>query len=614
MKKLIVFISILFCFFFLVKPINADVDYTLFSRHPFSPEEILPDTGPAAGDEVPVNTLTMFAARGEYESTSFAIYNSGSQLLQSVEVSLPELTKGPDSIGPEDIEVRVIKIIDKRIDRYDLSKGLAPKPDVLVPYTADWIAEGDFDVPVQESRRWWITVRVDQNISPGLYRGQITVNSANEDPQTIDVELEVSPARLLPSSSGKGVGFWYHPPDAANGGPWNINDPSTLGTFRQIIRADFELMAKMGLTTVTVHVLFGQGNTLFLDAFFDEAKSAGLGDLPIVYMTGGSHGASFLNERKSIAEANGIPELYWMTADEAFQDWPDEQTPSQQEKREFFRNAANGIHDVLPDAKVMMTIGFTHWLNPYRTGWSEVEDEYGNLWSSYMNVQGYNVSIESYGMNRPNPIAPIEDELASTGDVGWMYTNRAKSMLNYRPYNHRIDSGVFLRFVTPVQVNLPWAYQWIAGSAWDDSDTDGRTSKGDMVYAYPNPYNNFDPLPAMRFVGMREGIDDRRFFDTLELAIEESNDAAKKDEAQNFLQGVDDTLMSVVPCRDYGQTLINAVSPTQFDNWRKRTAQLIVKLGQPKPLLKEIIQAYGGSSPDLNNDGFVNGLDFASLL
>ena len=613
MKKLIVFISILFCFFFLVKPINADVDYTLFSRHPFDENKILPDTVPDNADKQAVSKLKIFASRNEYESTTFGIYNPNSTALNNVKVTIPFLTNGQYVIDQQNIDVRVVKVIQKRNNRYNLSAGLSPNPEVLVPYTQDWIDQGEFDITSHKTKQWWITIKVDVGTPSGNYTGTIQINPTrpeNAPTKTIPVELEVSSAILI-ANPEKVNGFWYHPPPTEIW-PWNQSDPSTLPVFREAIRSDFALMKEMGLQTITGRSYTSGSDTIFLRAFFEEAKNAGLGDHPMFIMTLGKQSdPNWLLEAKSLTEEIGIPELYWLTTDEAFQDWPDDQTQACQEKREALIEGFNLMRATIPDAKILMTIAFTHWYAyGSRLGWKDAKTPSGVFYNDYVDVQAYNASIESHGMNQVNPINQIIQELGGTGDIGYMYINRARSALDYTPYDHRIDNGLFL-WILPLKGNIPWTYQWFRDDPYNDSDGEAR---GDHLYAYPDPYDNDKPLPALRFIGMREGIDDNRYFFTLKKAIGQSSDPAKKAEAQGFLDGIKDKATSVIPCLNYVDTVQGVIPPSGLDYWRTEIARRIVDLGQPKPLLKEIIQAYGGSSPDLNNDGVVNSLDFGKLL
>ena len=575
MRNVLLVFSVLLVFLSWPTPVKA-ADYTLFARHLFNEDPILPDTVPNTAEIQVANSLTMFASRGEYESTTFAIYNNGGQTLEDVEVSIPSLTSGQHQIGQEEIDIRVVKVIQKRNNRYNLSAGLTPHPEVLIPYTQGWIDQGEFGVPAGESKQWWITVKVNIDTTPGIYTGTIQINPINEPAKTIPIELKVSPAILL-TNPKKVNGFWYHPPQREVWS-WSQDDPSTLPVFREALRSNFALMKEMGLQTVTGRSYTSGSNTVFLRAFFEEAKNAGLGDHPMFFMTlGRASDPQWLLEAKSLSEEIGIPELYWMITDEAFQDWPDDQTEPYKTRRDALINGFNLTRSAIPDAKILMTISFSHWYAyGSRLGWKDARDKYGILYNNYIDVQAYNAAIDSYGMNQSNQIDQIKQELEKTDDIGYMYINRANSAFKFSPYDHRIDNGLFL-WILPVRGNMPWTYQWFRGDPYNDSDGD----RGDHLYAYPDIYDNGNPLPAPRFVGMREGIDDTKYFYTLEEAIRLSNNPSKKAEAQQLLDQIENKATSVIPCKNYVNTVQRVISPSDIDQWRKEIAQLIVDLGQP---------------------------------
>ena len=163
-----VFAVSLFPFF----SVEAVADYTLFARHPFDENKIIPDTVPSDGEKIQAgDKLTLFASRNEYESTTFAVYNPNSTLLNNVKVTISSLTNGQNAIDQQNIDIRVVKVIQKRNDRYNLSAGLSPNPEVLIPHTTDWINQGEFNVPAGKSKQWWITVKVNYDTPPGNLYG-----------------------------------------------------------------------------------------------------------------------------------------------------------------------------------------------------------------------------------------------------------------------------------------------------------------------------------------------------------------------------------------------------------------------------------------------------------
>ncbi|MBL7078597.1 hypothetical protein ISS42_02990, partial [Candidatus Shapirobacteria bacterium] len=188
--RIFLFILALLCFFPL--PVLA-ADYTVFYRHPFSSNYILPGTEPdvVIGDRIlsASRGLELFASRGEYESTTLAIYNPvDGQLLDNVRVSVDKLTSGVNRIGPDKIDIRVIKVLDVRRTYNKLSDGLYESPEVLIPYTADYLTAGEFDLPAGKTKQWWLTVKIDQSTPAGTYQGAVKIKPANADLKTIPIK------------------------------------------------------------------------------------------------------------------------------------------------------------------------------------------------------------------------------------------------------------------------------------------------------------------------------------------------------------------------------------------------------------------------------------------
>ncbi len=604
-------------------------EYTLFARHPFDENYILSDTVPNSVEIQAANKLRIFTSRQELESTTFAIYNSGASALDNVEVTIPVLTNNNNqSFSQDNIEINVVKIIEKRLNRWD-KNSLVPRPDPLIPYTQGWINDGEFDVPARTSKQWWITIKTNQNTQPGVYRGDIQIKPSGGLAKTIPLEVTVSPAILL-TNPEKSVGFWYHPPPE---NIWNYKqgDLTTIENFRKALQADFSLMKKYGLQTISGRSYTYNGDTSYLDVFLEEVKRAGLGDQPMFFMCLGTQGNVELSrEIDALRVKHGIPEFHLMVEDEAFQDKVEEEYPEGCtvicendiqpcsplcRKRRALRNSYNVIQKALPGAKILLSISFNRWYTKgSRTGWQDVLDEYGKPYTEYIQVHAYNANTDTFGMTYPNAPEIIRQHLEETGDIGYLYINRAYHVAQISPYDHRIDSGLFL-WILPLRGNSPWAYQHLEGDAYTDAD--GSENRGDVLYAYPDKYDNGNPLPALRFVGMREGIDDTRYFYTLRQAIALSGNNQKKTQAQQLLDNIKTT--ATVYGRNYGDLVQQRISPQDLDQWQKQIAQLIVDLGQPPVLTATPTtepecpnQALGNLNCD--SAGLIDELDLAKLL
>jgi hypothetical protein len=583
MKKLS-FISILIflsCLSLSTQVLAAD--YTLFARHSFDENYILPDTIPNQAEINAASKLTLFSARGEYEGISFAIYNNSGQELRDVNVTLSQLSKGADKITSDKIEISGVKVLQKRKRRLE-KVGFEPNPEVLIPYSQGWRNAGEFNIANGKSKQWWIDIEVETNVPPGLYQGTIQIQPTNASVKSIPIELRISEAYLI-AKSKQVHGFWYHPPPTQ---VWNYSegDLATIGNFRKALQADLALMKKMGLQTVSGRAYsYSSSGNEYLKVFFEEAKKAGLTDTPMFLMTLGNVGdKAWMQETKRLGQSAGIPEIYWMVIDEAFQDKPDEQIPGDKAQRAALPGAYRALQTALPGDKLVMTLAFNRWFSkpgspPYR-GWQEMSDESGTPYNDYFQVQAHSASISNFGMTYPDPVGMLARHLQESGDIGYLYLNRAASVARFTIFDHRLDNGLFLGLF-PVKGTYNWTYQQVIGDAYNDGDSDSRYDRGDTLYAYPDIYNQNQPLPALRFIGMREGIDDLRYVDTLKNAIAQSRaNQSIKNQAQNLINEINTQMLSKVPAQDYVKAIQAVVTPEKIDGWRQQIAQLIVQLGQ----------------------------------
>ncbi|MBL7169902.1 MAG: hypothetical protein ISS48_02700 [Candidatus Aenigmarchaeota archaeon] len=557
---------------FLSTPEVTSVNYILFARHPFDENYIISGTVPTSAEKQAANRLSMFASRNEYESTSFAIYNPSDIDLEDVEVSIESLTKGGDIIGLENIDVRVIKVLEIRNVFNDLSAGLHESPEVLIPYTDDYRAQGEFDVPGGESKQWWVTVKVNTDTTPGIYTGTISINPSNGPEKTIPIELEVSQTILLVNDE-QISGLYYWQPYLK---VWKWN--KIPGLFEKVVKADFALMKEMGLQTV---VLF-YPQPSYARFLLEEAHRAGLDNYPMVIDThqiGASGAVSFENLRKEMV-ANGesnIPEFYWYPVDEPFHDLASAQIEPFISRRESFIQKVPLLRQALPNDKIFVTLHSNRW----KSQWSETRS--GVYYEQYMDVQAHSQSINTDGMCTWTPDS-LADYFDRHNQIGYMYLNRNRG----KPYDYRIDHGLFLWMLPVMKGNIPWIYQAIAIDPYNDTDYAGG-GRGDIMYAYPDLTDLTDnpkSHPALKLIGIREGIDDIRYLYTLEKAIEHSSNENKKREAREFLEidirkRINSTIGVEGRCNHYTDKIQELVGPQQLDDWRQQISQMIINLGQP---------------------------------
>lgn len=620
MKVFIIFLFLVLLLFLFpgvgsVPLFAAGSDYTLFSRSIFSDQPILPTTNPSTSPKEilhPGEYLRLFSARGEEESTSAAIFNSGTLPLKKVNVQVSPLTEVTDQTKTlPGAEIRSVKVIRYRKDwRQENTEPSVMYPAVLIPYTPKHINAGEFDVPVNQSKEWWITVRIPDTASPGVYAGTITIDPGepiNAPTTTIPIRITVSGVKLLTSSQISG--FYYKPPNdyldctkdpCTSVKPYDYTDIASLSRFREITRDNFALMKRMGMQTVVpvapLILLWNETaarvdfNLAFLETVLDEAKQAGLASYPIpIYQVTNfnldngirekyqNHGISNPDQLDQLAEggykravqamdalgkAKQIT-LYYYPIDEPFGNVDNPPVP---EELAWLKKSVSLIRSAVPGAQIWTTISFSEWFN--RTTSAQLRAEF----NPFIDIQVYNGAIGKTGALSITGKTKIRDHLRDSGDIGYTYLNRYLGT----PYDHRTEHGLFL-WNLPLKGNTPWIFQFICKDPYQD-ELDCDINRGDWLYAYPDPDDNYKLLPALNLYGVREGVDDNRYLYTLREAIRQSTNTIKKQEAQTLLNKIDNTINRNTPNTS---NIKQNVPSYQLDTWRRQIAELILELGQP---------------------------------
>lgn len=147
-------------------------------------------------DMVPENAadkVSMRAARNEYEPAQIAIRSAND--LKGVRVKCTALSHGDGqtTIGTERITSNFIGFIPltkntQRSEQLRLRNAPCDVPDPLLDVES-------MDVPANSTQPVWLTVHVPQDAVPGLYRGEIAVET-DDGRATVPIELTVDPFTL----------------------------------------------------------------------------------------------------------------------------------------------------------------------------------------------------------------------------------------------------------------------------------------------------------------------------------------------------------------------------------------------------------------------------------
>jgi len=532
--------------------LDAYVDYVLYAKSYL--EHILPTTIPER-DEI-TDKISTFAALGEYEPLSFAIYARTN--LKDVTARVSDLVQGAEVIAAENIDVRVVRVITKRRDR-------SSKPDEteLVPEILDY--NSPQDIPAGTSKQYWLIIHVPPETVPGIYEGTIRIAPANAPAQQMALSLEVLPFTLEDS-------LQRHHSIAYNllrefDGQRLPDDPFIY------MRQDYQDMRQHGLTSadLVMPVLaslepggavkisyddFVRGMELLIElGFTGPVHWQGINrlyrDLKALHVSQQTLESTLVGVVDMIvkmARARRWPLIYFFPVDEPFGD------PEKEEELYYLAPLIKRV----PGALVEVSLGGAGSLPAEADPFTDVRFYNGWRVDSLLPVQSF---------------ADIVAQAQASGDRLGVYYNAHK--VGGRPKFARVTAGLYF-WNSPFQDFGVWTYHFFVGDPYDD--TDGPT--GDIAYAYPDPARNFAPtLPTLRWEGFREGVDDVRYLYTLEQAIEAAAANPAKATAVEQARGLLEALRADL--NRYGpeaQGIIAYFQPDDFSRYRYSIAQAIITL------------------------------------
>ena len=552
--------------------LDSNPDYILFSSSYL--EHVLPETEPNAGELV--RTLWAMATLGEYEPLTFAIH--ARRELTDVEVVVSDLTT-PEYVIPADrAEIHPVEVITKRLHVGSTPTQVEQVPEILA-------RNGPLTIPEGQTKQYWLTVHVPPDAGPGEYEGTATILASNAPSSTLGIRLRVLPFALeqrpersqrmsylrllefagevLPDDAGVYLrqdllDIQAHGIDSMN---CNQHVAVSLDLEGDVV-LDYsmlddymEALVELGFTKPVHWSSLGELVTDLRELGVSEER------ISEVYV----QVASRIYDERAI---RGWPEIYFMPVDEPF---------NRPEKEADFYNLVPLLRSALPDAVIECSMGdaaempaAADWLIDvrYYSGWSV------DTWLGAITFQD------------------IADAAAASGDELACYYNVRK--IGGRPEFSRLSFGLYA-WSSPFMQQGVWTYRHFSGDPYDD--TDGEFP--DLFYAYPDPDRNYAPLfPTLRWEGVREGIDDVRYLDTLEMAMEraagEPTKADALSEARGFLDALRDRISRFGPEL---RGLEAYFSGPGYDAIRWEAAQAIMTLQVPSSTPTSLPTATGTATP-----------------
>ena len=185
------------------------------------------------------NAVSLFASLGEYEPFSFALQPKGR--IVDVMIRAGDLTGPAGTIPAENVVVQSVE-------------GGHGANRMLCNLGRAW------SMPAWSKELFWVTIHVPEDAEPGIYRGDVTIASADDPIAKVNVKLEVLPIKL------------DEPPFCIG---WHYAWPGSVDS----LRANLRDMREHGMTNVDplygFHMPINDDDTSQLAAFVDEYLRAG---------------------------------------------------------------------------------------------------------------------------------------------------------------------------------------------------------------------------------------------------------------------------------------------------------------------------------------------------
>jgi hypothetical protein len=490
-----------------------------------------------------VDTLSLRAAPGEYESVVLGVRALGR--LRRLRLSSSRLY-GPHRarIEAQNIEWRVV-----HPSRRHFSGVSYVQLPLFLPRA------GPADLEADTTRVFWLTVQVPDRVPPGMYRGAILVRADDAPATTVHLKVEVRPVRLLPAPIA--FGMYY--------GLGRIPEPYRPRSYQRLY---YEDMKAHGMTSVTTYnspsLVTGHGQQQlsfdeprrdlrdFLSlheemALIQEVGLVGAG-VPLLYL-GDFLGPAEPTRIRAIRRhqrGRGWPEFLFYVSDE-----PGSPDRIEAAKKQLAAYAGvEGVRTVTAGLDVE-ALGQLYDVWIQNVAMDETTRQRAAEWGK--ELWAYDCVLHG--------ATPQQDRYLA-GLYAWRW--RLRGLFQWA-YTHFPE-----RFVTPA-------------GAWKDTD--------DWQYGYVVAGPD-GPIPTLGWEGRREGIDDYRYFHTLETLVEPARtrgNAPARAVAKEAGPFLDDLRARVRPdAYAHRPPMNNAaavdflpqpeITPADYDRFREEAARLIAQL------------------------------------
>ena len=523
------------------------------------------------------NRISILASPGEYEPASFVIRPD--QKLAGVTVAASALSGASGSIPAANVDIRVVKCWYQAgsANWYVGSKTLIPelllKDDSLVKLEGGenylkmtsgeyvWISDdtvmtdmraipvAEFPVkdsaslqpltiPAGDNKQFWVTVKVPDGASAGVYYSTIKVSSGGEVIAEIQLELEVLPIELAQPYLTYSM---IYGGDMHDGAGWI----STGSKSETQYRAEIQNLVAHGVTAPTFNQYLADP-ALFAEAL-DIRRQLGM-DTTSLFVFAGNHNLGFgaptdpatlkqvtqkVAELVAIAKAHGYSNVYF-----------------------------SGIHEV-SGAELLAQ----------RPVWEAIHAGGGKVfisaWAGTFEAVGDLLDVIDW------PYDPLSAEAQKWGSVGhqiFSYANPQAGVEKSQTY--RLNYGLLL-WQRDFDGTMTCAYQNHDGAfIWNDFDNPTYRSE---TFAYPTVDGVVDTI---EWEGFREGVDDVRYLTTLLNAIKSAKALGKNTtEAETWLASLKTSDLTITDLGTVRDKMIAYILSFTTGSSSDTTAPVIASVG-----------------------------------
>jgi hypothetical protein len=461
-----------------VKPTIHDksVGYMIFSRSPL--EYVFPGSKPKKSEII--EHFMIRVVRNEFESITFSLYPL--QNLGTVKISVTDLRSSKEIISKNKIRVACVEMVQETI-------GLPEGKFLNLPTL---IRPGDqVNIEAGKCQRFWLTIRIDDNVLPGVYKGRITISPQHGLETSLPFETTVLPISL---EDIPGIDYFmlmtYEFTELTM--PWRKEEKEKIYKSACNILKDYQ---EHGMTTLCLHSPFvlitkedGTPNLEDIFAALRAAKEMGFRRRIIWYMghliqtSKPKHPGSIMSFDKGIhllrlkyivetvsqyAKEHGCPEVIFLPIDEPGDSYQD------------FQHKRQAITPVL--LKVITDSGAHNMLT---SGDYKQFRPVDYLCSGKMNKEDL-------------------DEAHKSGSVYWLHNNDVTTKCLNPAYARYIYG--YYTWMNHIDGMSSWTFQNTQNARGLPRGTDGPGN--DIYLAYPDPNG---PIPTLKWEAIREGIDDHK--------------------------------------------------------------------------------------------------------